>query len=66
MSKQKARDADVEMGTGNVYADLGYRDANEMLIKAQSRGQDCRNHQTGRHHPNPSRGVAGDASTQIV
>jgi predicted XRE-type DNA-binding protein len=35
MSKRKARDADVEMGTGNVYADLGYGDADEMLIKAQ-------------------------------
>ncbi len=35
MSKQKARDVDVEMGTGNVYADLGYADADEMLIKAK-------------------------------
>ena len=35
MSKRKARDADVEMGTGNVYADLGYGDADEMLIGAQ-------------------------------
>ena len=35
MSKRKARDTDVEMGTGNVYADLRYDDANEMLIKAQ-------------------------------
>lgn len=24
-----------EIGTGNVYADLGYADADEMLIKAQ-------------------------------
>ena len=35
MSKRKVRDVDVEMGTGNVYADLGYADADEMLIKAQ-------------------------------
>jgi predicted XRE-type DNA-binding protein len=35
MSKRKARDVDVEMGSGNVYADLGYDDADEMLIKAQ-------------------------------
>ena len=35
MSKQKTRDVDVVMGTGNVYADLGYDDADEMLIKAQ-------------------------------
>ncbi len=35
MSKHKARDVDVEMGSGNVYADLGYGDAEEMLIKAQ-------------------------------
>lgn len=35
MSKRKAQDVDAEMGTGNVYADLGYRDADEMLIKAQ-------------------------------
>jgi len=35
MSKRQARDADVAMGTGNVYADLGYGDADEMLIKAQ-------------------------------
>jgi predicted XRE-type DNA-binding protein len=35
MRKRKARDAGVEMGTGNVYADLAYGDANEVLIKAQ-------------------------------
>jgi predicted XRE-type DNA-binding protein len=34
-SKRKARDVDVEMGSGNVYADLRYDDADEMLIKAQ-------------------------------
>ena len=35
MSKRKARDAEVEMGTDNVYAGLGYGDADEMLIRAQ-------------------------------
>jgi predicted XRE-type DNA-binding protein len=35
MSKRKARAAEVEVGTGNVYADLGYDDADQMLIKAQ-------------------------------
>jgi predicted XRE-type DNA-binding protein len=35
MSKRKVQGMDVEMGTGNVYADLGYGDADEMLIKAQ-------------------------------
>ena len=35
MSKRKAGDVEVEMGTGNVYADLGYGHADEMLIKAQ-------------------------------
>lgn len=25
----------VEKGTGNVYADLGYPDSAEMLVKAQ-------------------------------
>ena len=35
MSKRKAQGVEVEMGTGNVYADLGYSDADEMLIKAQ-------------------------------
>jgi predicted XRE-type DNA-binding protein len=35
MSKRKARVAGFEIGTGNVYADLGYADADEMLIKAQ-------------------------------
>jgi predicted XRE-type DNA-binding protein len=29
------RSVDVEMGTGNVYADLCYGDADEMLIKAR-------------------------------
>jgi predicted XRE-type DNA-binding protein len=35
MSKRKAPPAEFEVGTGNVYADLGYGDADEMLIKAQ-------------------------------
>ncbi len=35
MSKRKVQAMEVEMGTGNVYADLGYEDADEMLIKAQ-------------------------------
>jgi hypothetical protein len=34
MSKRRSREADVDMGTGNVYADLAYGDADEMLIKA--------------------------------
>lgn len=35
MSKRRVQGMDVEMGSGNVYADLGYADADEMLIKAQ-------------------------------
>jgi len=35
MSRRKVQGMDVEMGSGNVYADLGYADADEMLIKAQ-------------------------------
>lgn len=35
MSKRKLRGMDVEMGTDNVYADLSYVGADEMLIKAQ-------------------------------
>jgi predicted XRE-type DNA-binding protein len=35
MTKRKVQGVEVEMGTGNVYADLGYGDADEMLIKAQ-------------------------------
>ncbi|MCC6194397.1 MAG: XRE family transcriptional regulator [Burkholderiales bacterium] len=26
---------DLEVGTGNVYADLGYADADEMFVKAE-------------------------------
>jgi predicted XRE-type DNA-binding protein len=35
MTKPKVQGMDVEIGTGNVYADLGYDDADQMLIKAQ-------------------------------
>jgi predicted XRE-type DNA-binding protein len=28
-------DLDVEVGSGNVYADLGFPDADDLLIKAQ-------------------------------
>ena len=36
MSKHKIReDRAVYASTGNVYADLGYPDADEMLVKAQ-------------------------------
>ena len=36
MSKHKAReDRAVYAGSGNVYADLGYENADEMLVKAQ-------------------------------
>jgi len=35
MSKRKVQEVEVEMGSDNAYADLGYADADEMLIKAQ-------------------------------
>jgi len=35
VSNPKVKGVEVEMGTGNVYADLGFADADEMLIKAQ-------------------------------
>ena len=36
MSKHKAREERVVYaGSGNVYADLGYENAEEMLVKAQ-------------------------------
>lgn len=35
MGKRKVQGVEIELGTGNVYADLGYADADEMLIKAQ-------------------------------
>ena len=35
MSKRKVKNVKVEVGSGNVYADLGHTDAVEMLIKAQ-------------------------------
>jgi predicted XRE-type DNA-binding protein len=38
MSKHRAkvvREIEIHEGSGNVYADLGYRDAEEMLVKAK-------------------------------
>lgn len=35
MAKRRKRTAPVEVGTRNVYADLGFSDADEMLVKAQ-------------------------------
>jgi predicted XRE-type DNA-binding protein len=35
MSKRKVQGIEVELGTGNVYADLGFLDSEAMLIKAQ-------------------------------
>ena len=35
MGKRSQVGLEVEVGSGNVYADLGYPDADEMLIKAQ-------------------------------
>ena len=35
MSNPKVKGVEVEMGTGNVYADLGLADADETLIKAR-------------------------------
>ena len=38
MSKHRskgARDIDIHEGSAAVYADLGYRNAEEMLVKAQ-------------------------------
>ena len=35
MSKRKVQRVALELGTDNVYADLGYDDAEEMVIKAQ-------------------------------
>jgi predicted XRE-type DNA-binding protein len=35
MSKRTVHGTEVEIGTDNAYADLGYGDADEMLIKAQ-------------------------------
>ncbi len=35
MSKRKEPRVALELGTDNVYADLGYDDAEEMVIKAQ-------------------------------
>jgi predicted XRE-type DNA-binding protein len=35
MAKRQARQAKLEAGSRNVYADLGFADADEMLVKAQ-------------------------------
>ena len=35
MSNPKVKGVEVEMGTGNVYADLGFADAKVILIKAR-------------------------------
>lgn len=35
MSKRKMKGSDLEIGSNNVYADLGYANAGEMLIKAR-------------------------------
>jgi predicted XRE-type DNA-binding protein len=32
--KKKAKEADVFVGSGNVFADLGLKDADELLFKA--------------------------------
>ncbi|HKZ77316.1 MAG TPA: hypothetical protein VJ124_03255 [Pyrinomonadaceae bacterium] len=33
--KTRAIDEKVELGSGNVFADLGFRDAEERLLKAK-------------------------------
>jgi len=33
--KSRANDEEVEPGSGNVFADLGFRDAEERLLKAK-------------------------------
>jgi len=35
MTNRKAQATEAEAGTGNVYADLDYSDADEMLVKTQ-------------------------------
>ena len=35
MTRKTAKGIDYEAGTGNVYADLGFTDAGEMLAKAR-------------------------------
>jgi predicted XRE-type DNA-binding protein len=35
MTRKPTRDIDYEASTGNVYADLGFSDAGEMLAKAR-------------------------------
>ena len=59
MSNPKVNGVEVEMGTGNVYADLGFADADEMLIKAQLVSKIAE-----RSYADSGRAVAGDASAQ--
>lgn len=35
MTRKTTKDIDYEVSTGNVYADLGFADAGEMLAKAR-------------------------------
>lgn len=35
MARKSTKDIDYEVSTGNVYADLGFADAGEMLAKAR-------------------------------
>jgi len=35
MAKRRKQTPAVEVGSRNVYADLGFADADEMLVKAQ-------------------------------
>lgn len=35
MSKRRVRGTHVEIGKGSVYADLGFEDADQMMVKAQ-------------------------------
>ncbi|HTL25714.1 MAG TPA: helix-turn-helix transcriptional regulator [Burkholderiales bacterium] len=35
MKREKAKPIRIERGSRNVYADLGYADAEDMLVKAQ-------------------------------
>ena len=64
MSRRKVQDVEVEKGSGNVYADLGYVDADEILIQGPAHEQDCADHQTEEPYPDPSCGIAWHASAQ--
>jgi predicted XRE-type DNA-binding protein len=39
MKKRRVRGIPIEVGSGNVYADLGYPDSDTMLVKAQLAGK---------------------------